>query len=326
MVTLGHVIMRGRQMTTSRQARDLPDRGARHAGAFGRALTRTWPITASSDGTTRIRESNTARPGDHAGTARLMTRLPEELPHRTKPSRQCGNSVYPLSLFRSCSSIQAIMSKRRGVQTHAGRPPGWPPLQEAVMERGRTASHQAVVRGVLGPSVAAQGPQAEDLRRALRAVRMPGRAPRRRSLRMLLIAPVALAVLAACGGRARHPGIAAATATAAPGSVRATPPSRRATGLRSPPSTALRLSPVARWRAGKDWTYIPTTRRVVALTFDAGANADGVASILATVRREHAPATFFLTGNFVREFPASARAIAGAGRSRRTGAPVRGRA
>jgi peptidoglycan/xylan/chitin deacetylase (PgdA/CDA1 family) len=47
----------------------------------------------------------------------------------------------------------------------------------------------------------------------------------------------------------------------------------------------------------------------VALTFDAGANADGVASILATLRREHAPATFFLTGNFVREF----RAIAGAG-------------
>jgi len=181
------------------------------------------------------------------------------------------------------------------------------------MERGRTASHQAVVRGVLGPRVAAQGPQGENLRRALRAVRMPGRAPRGRGLRMLLIAPVALAVLAACGGRAGHPGTAAATATAAPGSVRATPESRPATGLPSSPSTASRLSPVAGWRAGKDWTYIPATRRVVALTFDAGANADGVASILATLRREHAPATFFLTGNFVREFPASARAIAGAG-------------
>jgi len=65
--------------------------------------------------------------------------------------------------------------------------------------------------------------------------------------------------------------------------------------------------------AGKDWTYIPTTRRVVALTFDAGANADAVPSILATLRREGVPATFFLTGNFVRDFPAAARSIAAAG-------------
>jgi peptidoglycan/xylan/chitin deacetylase (PgdA/CDA1 family) len=65
--------------------------------------------------------------------------------------------------------------------------------------------------------------------------------------------------------------------------------------------------------AGTDWTAIPTTRRVVALTFDAGANADAVTSILATLRREHVPATFFLTGDFVRAFPAAARAIAAAG-------------
>jgi peptidoglycan/xylan/chitin deacetylase (PgdA/CDA1 family) len=62
-----------------------------------------------------------------------------------------------------------------------------------------------------------------------------------------------------------------------------------------------------------DWTYIPTTRRVVALTFDAGANANAVPSILATLRREGVAATFFLTGNFVRDFPAAARSIAGAG-------------
>jgi peptidoglycan/xylan/chitin deacetylase (PgdA/CDA1 family) len=62
-----------------------------------------------------------------------------------------------------------------------------------------------------------------------------------------------------------------------------------------------------------DWTAIPTSRHVVALTFDAGANADGVASILATLRREQVAATFFLTGNFVRAFPSAARAIAGAG-------------
>ena len=51
----------------------------------------------------------------------------------------------------------------------------------------------------------------------------------------------------------------------------------------------------------------------MALTFDAGANADAVPSILATLRREGVPATFFLTGNFVRDFPAAARSIAAAG-------------
>ena len=52
---------------------------------------------------------------------------------------------------------------------------------------------------------------------------------------------------------------------------------------------------------------------MVALTFDAGANADAVPSILATLRHEGVPATFFLTGNFVRDFPAAARSIAAAG-------------
>ncbi len=53
--------------------------------------------------------------------------------------------------------------------------------------------------------------------------------------------------------------------------------------------------------------------KVVTLTFDAGANADGVPSILGTLARYHVPGTFFLTGNFVRDFPAAAKAIAAAG-------------
>ena len=65
--------------------------------------------------------------------------------------------------------------------------------------------------------------------------------------------------------------------------------------------------------AGKDWTVIPTSRHVVALTFDAGANADAVPSVLATLRRAGVPATFFLTGDFVRDFPGAARSIAAAG-------------
>jgi peptidoglycan/xylan/chitin deacetylase (PgdA/CDA1 family) len=67
--------------------------------------------------------------------------------------------------------------------------------------------------------------------------------------------------------------------------------------------------PITGRLAGRDWTCLPTKRRVVALTFDAGANADAVPSILATLRRDHVPATFFLTGNFVRDYPATARQI-----------------
>src|SRR5215472_280468 len=64
---------------------------------------------------------------------------------------------------------------------------------------------------------------------------------------------------------------------------------------------------------GQNWTAIPTNAKVVALTFDAGANADGVQSILGTLAKYHVTATFMLTGNFVRDFPAQSKAIAAAG-------------
>ena len=144
----------------------------------------------------------------------------------------------------------------------------------------------------------------------------------------LAAASAAIAGLAACGG-APSPGAQHGTrpASTAPGPATVTPappaatpaPSTRPTsappGRLSPrPSTTGPGSPGISGRlAGKDWTYIPTTRRVVALTFDAGANADAVPSILATLRREGVPATFFLTGNFVRDFPAAAQSIAAAG-------------
>jgi peptidoglycan/xylan/chitin deacetylase (PgdA/CDA1 family) len=52
-----------------------------------------------------------------------------------------------------------------------------------------------------------------------------------------------------------------------------------------------------------------TRQRVVALTFDGGGNAAGAKAILALLRRENVPATFFLTGHFVETYPAIARAI-----------------
>jgi peptidoglycan/xylan/chitin deacetylase (PgdA/CDA1 family) len=48
---------------------------------------------------------------------------------------------------------------------------------------------------------------------------------------------------------------------------------------------------------------LPTTRKLVALTFDCGANADGVPAILRTLARTGAPATFFLTGRWVEAYP-----------------------
>jgi peptidoglycan-N-acetylglucosamine deacetylase len=60
---------------------------------------------------------------------------------------------------------------------------------------------------------------------------------------------------------------------------------------------------------GKVWQQIPTTSRVVALTFDAGANGNGVPAILSTLRSAGVPATFFLTGGFTKSFPDLARSI-----------------
>jgi peptidoglycan/xylan/chitin deacetylase (PgdA/CDA1 family) len=54
---------------------------------------------------------------------------------------------------------------------------------------------------------------------------------------------------------------------------------------------------------------LQTRQHVVALTFDGGGNADGARGVLAALRKEHVPATFFLTGHFVRSYPLLARAI-----------------
>jgi peptidoglycan/xylan/chitin deacetylase (PgdA/CDA1 family) len=54
---------------------------------------------------------------------------------------------------------------------------------------------------------------------------------------------------------------------------------------------------------------LQTRKHVVALTFDGGGNADGAKAIMTTLRRDDVPATFFLTGHFVRTYPGIARAI-----------------
>lgn len=66
------------------------------------------------------------------------------------------------------------------------------------------------------------------------------------------------------------------------------------------------------WR-GLDIEAFDTDQPLVALTFDGGASDAGVADILSTLRAEGVPATFFVTGDFARAYPASVRAMADVG-------------
>ena len=64
---------------------------------------------------------------------------------------------------------------------------------------------------------------------------------------------------------------------------------------------------------GVDLERIPTTQKIVALTFDAGANDAALQSILDTLAANGVPGTFFLTGNWVNHFPSGPALIYNAG-------------
>jgi peptidoglycan/xylan/chitin deacetylase (PgdA/CDA1 family) len=61
--------------------------------------------------------------------------------------------------------------------------------------------------------------------------------------------------------------------------------------------------------AGAEWTRLPTSQKVVALTFDAGGNDAGVTPILAALAAAGVEGTFFLTGRWTEVYPARARQI-----------------
>ncbi|WP_350002424.1 polysaccharide deacetylase family protein [Pseudarthrobacter sp. WHRI 8279] len=63
----------------------------------------------------------------------------------------------------------------------------------------------------------------------------------------------------------------------------------------------------------QDLTVIPDAGRVVALTFDAGANAAGLPKILSTLSAKGVTGTFFLTGNWVDANPGGVKQIVSAG-------------
>ena len=113
--------------------------------------------------------------------------------------------------------------------------------------------------------------------------------------------PVTRVLAAAVAAAAMTLSGAAAARTVAPGLAAATAPQTAA------------VRPVPRGLGGQVWNVLPTRRKVVAITIDGGWNDAGVASMLATLRKDHVRATFNLTGRFCRHFPAAAKAIAAAG-------------
>jgi peptidoglycan/xylan/chitin deacetylase (PgdA/CDA1 family) len=152
-----------------------------------------------------------------------------------------------------------------------------------------------------------------------------GRRARRTLLAAVAAGVTTLALLSGCGG-SDEPGQASATSrsttsasrSAATSSPTTTSPPTTAsaptTSGASPPSTTTPPPTppppsVPAALRGEDVTVIPTTRRVVALTFDAGANSAGLPSILATLRDQRVSATFFLTGRWAAGNRAGVRAI-----------------
>src|ERR1035437_3736233 len=86
------------------------------------------------------------------------------------------------------------------------------------------------------------------------------------------------------------------TSTTASTTPTSTPPT-------TPASTSAPTALVPPSTAGQVVNRTPTNRKVVALTFDAGANGDGVNAILATLTSQKVAASFFLTGHFTASFP-----------------------
>lgn len=146
--------------------------------------------------------------------------------------------------------------------------------------------------------------------------------PTRSSVKLLAGAVVAVFLAPGCGLRPQ-------AADPVPTASTATPADSESPDASPPPAPRFRLSPHPVWPiqplpkrspsathtptpaddgipaslVGTQWFSLPTSKKVVALTFDAGANADGMPSILSTLEAKGVPGTFFLTGKWVETYP-----------------------
>ena len=106
-------------------------------------------------------------------------------------------------------------------------------------------------------------------------------------------------------------------ATTTTGATATTESSTTTTGLPATTTTTRRTTTTkattGSGNPGKEYSRVPGTAKVVALTFDAAYEPAPLKSILATLKAEEVPATFFLTGEFIRDFPDSVAAIVAGG-------------
>lgn len=72
-------------------------------------------------------------------------------------------------------------------------------------------------------------------------------------------------------------------------------------------------APLVEKYRGKEVLKVKTDQKVVALTFDAGANADGVDKVLPILAENNIKGTFFLTGKFIEKYPEKVKAIMATG-------------
>lgn len=116
-------------------------------------------------------------------------------------------------------------------------------------------------------------------------------------------------------GTTTSAGPTSAPGTTSPGATSpgTTSPGTTGSGTAGPPPTTAAPVGVPPELRGQDLTVLPTSRRVVALTFDAGANSAGLPSILATLAGKGVRATFFLTGRWAAANPDGVAAIRAGG-------------
>jgi peptidoglycan-N-acetylglucosamine deacetylase len=119
------------------------------------------------------------------------------------------------------------------------------------------------------------------------------------------VATVLLVSAAACGSTATS-----TTAHAAHAAAPTATTARRATPTTIP--LHLGCGPNVRPASSVIWTG-PAGSREVALTFDDGPSPDYTATILTTLERTHTPATFFLVGSNVQQYPSLVQREAGDG-------------
>lgn len=81
----------------------------------------------------------------------------------------------------------------------------------------------------------------------------------------------------------------------------------------APAARAVDYSKILEKYKGRDVTRAATEKKLIALTFDGGGNADGVDRIIETLSKNSIRSTFFLTGQFVEKFPKAVEEIKNSG-------------